>query len=243
MLAYFALAAAQLAGSYQQADLIKQSGDVQNSVAEMNAKFADLDAYNASREGLSESARYATVADQTIGSQRGAFAGANVDVNYGTAKDVQQDTKLTAMMNTLELQRRGREKALGFQQQALNTRLGGTMSQLQSQLDAGTAQNKGFLSAASTLVTGYERDQSTGVGQQKLSGSNDTPTYSKPGSRQAAPGEQKHWFYGSDGPSAQPTVGSLIGAQPDSTSAYKSLYDSGLSGDAPSYFHSSNPFS
>lgn len=239
MWAYLALAAAQLAGGYQQADLIKKSADVQASVNDMNAKYDELNAFRANAAGQSEAARYADIENATLGGQRTALAGANVDVGYGTAKDIQTDTKVTALVNTLELQKQGRDKAMGYNVQAINTRLGGQMAQLQGQMDAGAAQNRGLMSAASTAVSGYERMQSSGVGNQKLSGSNSTPTYSKPGARASEPS----WFFGDNpAPYSQPAMGSMYGAQPDSTSGYKSLYDSGKSGDAESYFHSPYSF-
>lgn len=207
MWAYAAIAAAQLVGGYQQADIIRQQAGVQQSVQELNANYADLDALHAEQNGFSESARYATVADSTIGQQRANLAGAGVDVNYGTAADIQADSKITAMLNTLEIQRQGREKALGFKIQAINTRLGGAMTQLQGQLNASSVQNQALLSAARTGVSGYERYDSTGKGNTSRSGSSDTPTYRNASSNNNMAGgagdansHQPAWFFG-DNPS------------------------------------------
>ncbi len=224
MWAYVALAAAQVIGGYQQSEIIKQSADMKKSVDDMNAKFADLDAFNATAQGYSEAARYSTVADQTIAAQRSAYAGANVSLGYGTAGDVEKDSSVTKLVNTLELQRQGRAKALGYQQQALNTRLGGEMAQLQGAMDAGAAQNHGVMSAASTLVNGYERYKTSGVGNQKLSGSQTTPSYTKPGASYTdknAPGGygssgHEAWFFGSNpSPHTQPTQNSSLFSDSD----------------------------
>jgi hypothetical protein len=195
MWAYLALAAAQLVGGYQQGELIRQNGDLQASINNMNAKYSDIDAYNAETAGISESARYATVIDATIAKQRTAYASDNVDVNYGTAAEVQADSKLTGFLNTLELQRQGRERALGYTVQGMNTRLGGQMTQLQSQMDAAAAEGKGVMGAISTGISGYSRSLSTGKGTTSKSGTNTAPTWSDSGNSSA---QQPSWFFGTD---------------------------------------------
>lgn len=214
MWAYALLAGAQLIGGYQSADAIKQNGQVKSSIDDMNAKFADLDAFNATRNGQSKAARFDTTTAAVIGKQRTAMAAAHVDVGYGTAADVQSDSKLTSMVNVLELQRQGREQAKGYQMQAINTRLGGQMNLFQADLDASAAINKGFTGALSTGISGYERLQSSGTGTTSKSGSTDTPkwgggspdSYANPAS---APKEA--WFFGPNpSPHAQPTSSSLF---------------------------------
>lgn len=177
MWAYAALAAAQLLGGYQQADMIRKNGDLQASINNMNAKYQELDAFNAAKQGYTEADRYAAVADATMAKQKTDLAGQKVDVNYGTATDIEADSKVTTMLNTLEIQRQGREKALGYQTQAINTRLGGQMTELQASMDAAATESKGIFSAISTGISGYDRYHSTGTGERSKSGSNSTPLW------------------------------------------------------------------
>lgn len=215
MWAYALLAGAQLVGGYQSADAIRRNGNIRSSINDMNAKFSELDAFNAVRDGQSKAARFATTEADVIGKQRTQMAAQHVDVNYGTAVDVQSDSKLTSMLNVLELQKQGRAQAMGLKMQAINTRLGSQMSELQSQMDASAAENHGFTSALSTGISGYERAQSTGKGLGSKSGSLDTPTWggasytdkTKPGGY----GSQPAWYFGSNPkPSAQPSSSSLF---------------------------------
>lgn len=211
MWAYAALAGVQIIGGYQQAAMIRKSADIKAGIDAMNAKYIDIDAYNASTAGVSAGARQDNSTNQVVAKQRAALAGSGVSVDYGTAADIQADSKVTGMLNTLELQRQGREKALGYKVQAINTRLGSTMAQTQSDMDAAAAQSKGIMSAASTAISGYDRSLSTGKGVASKSGDSGTPTYgSSLGGSMAAPSQQPTWFYGDEPRSyySQPTVGS-----------------------------------
>ena len=179
MYAYFALAALQAVGGFQQADIIRQNGDLQSSVNNMNARFADLDAFNAKSAGYSNAARYDSVIDSTVGAGRAAYASENVAVGYGTAGDVEKDNKIAGLVNTLQLKRGAENAAAGYQTQAINIRLGGQMTQLQSGLNASAAQTQGIMSAIGTGVTGYQMSNLTGRGRDKDSGTNDKAWQSK----------------------------------------------------------------
>lgn len=219
MWAYALLAGAQMIGGFQQADAIRGSAAVQSSVNDMNAKFQELDAYDAEKAGIAKSARYSTVIDSTVAKQRTVLASEHVDVGYGTAADVQADSKITGMLNVLEIQRQGREVAHGFQMQAINTRLGSQMSTLQANMDASAAQNRGFTSALATGISGYDRMQSTGTGFTAKSGTNSSPQWrqassytdkSVPGGY-GSPQSQPAWFFGSNpSPHSQPSSSSLF---------------------------------
>ena len=212
MWAYAVLAGMQLVGGFQQADQIRGNAAINQSVAEMNAKYSDIDAYNATKAGFSESARYATVVDSTIGAQRAAEAGSGVAVGYGTTNDLAAASKVTGMLNMLEIHRQGREKALGYTIQGINTRLGGQMGILQGQMDASAAQNRGVLGAISTGISGYERSNTTGTGQTSRSGTNSSPRWRQSDNSQSTPSSQPAWFFGSN-PSrySQPSMSSPAG--------------------------------
>jgi hypothetical protein len=223
MWAYALLAGAQLIGGYQQADAIKGSADVQQSINNLNANYQELDAFNAQKAGYSQAARYQTVVDSTIAKQRVDEAAGGQAVGYGTAATAEGDSKLTGMLNVMEIQRQARESAHGYQVQAINTRLGGQMTQLQAGMDASAAENRGFTSALSTGVSGYERLQSTGSGVTSKSGSNSSPRWrqassytdaSKPGGYGSS--TSPAWFFGSNpSPYSQPSQSSSLFSDSD----------------------------
>ena len=157
MWVYAALAAYQLAAGFQQAQMIRDNADLQNRINELNAGFADKDAYEAEKLGYTEVARYQNVVDTTVGDQRAAYAAQGVDVSYGTAAEVQSETRLTGLLNMLDIQKQAREKALGFKNEARNIRLQGGMARSQAELNAAGAQNQGIIGAVGTGLSGYAR--------------------------------------------------------------------------------------
>lgn len=209
MWAYLGLASLQVANGYQQGDIIKQNGDLQQSIDDMNANFQNIDAWNAQKAGYSKGAQYQDVVDKTIATQRANYAGASVNVDYGSAADTQADSKIAGMMNVMQLQRQGREQALGYNIEAVNTRLGGTMASAQAGINASAAEDAGIMGAVSTGVSGYERSNVTGTGTTSRSGTNSSPQWKQDASAGAATGQGPSWFFG-DGPSrfSQPSMGS-----------------------------------
>lgn len=171
--AYAALAALQVVGGFQQADIIRQNGDLQADIKDMNAKFADVDAYNALESGYGNAARYEAGVNSTIAADRGAYSSEGVSVGYGTAQQVQDDNRLAGKINVLQIQRQARDASMGYQAQAINIRLGGQMTQLQAGLDAASTQSQGMFKGASTALTGYGMDISTGPGKDSKTGTND----------------------------------------------------------------------
>lgn len=151
----------QLWAGFQQADMINQNALLTERVNESNAKAAEIDAWEAEKLGYSEVARYATVVDGTIGSQKTAFASEDVDVSFGTALDVQTDTKIVGMLNAIDIQKAAHNKALGFKREASNIRLGSTMQRAQSDIDAFGARIRGIAGAASAGISGFPKPSTT----------------------------------------------------------------------------------
>ncbi len=173
MWAYLALAAVQAVGGYEQAALTRQNGQLQQNIANMNAKYAELDAYNAFKSGLSRAATEQTKVDQVLATQKAQEAGAGVQVGYGTAAALSANSELTGQINALTIQRNARYAAMGYQTQAINLRLGGEMTALKSNLAASEQQTQGLFQAAGTTVSGYGTYYSQGKGNSSRTGTND----------------------------------------------------------------------
>jgi len=145
----------QIISGLQQSEMIKNQSRLTQLIAERNARYAEMDAWEAEKYGISQAARYDSVIEKTIGDQRVGFAAQNVDVNSGTAMAVQEETKLTGFLNMLDLQKNARAKAFGLKVEASNIRLGGYMAGLQSNLNADAAVRGGVLSGINTGLSGY----------------------------------------------------------------------------------------
>jgi hypothetical protein len=177
--AYMALAGLQLYGSYQMSNITRQNGELQNNIAQFNSQFAELDAFNARATGQTNAARYGEQIDETQGADKAAEAGAGISIGYGTAADVDADNKIAGQTNVLQIQRAAQNQAVGYENQAINIRLGGSQTQLQSDLNASAQQESGVINAASSTVAGYAYSQSTGKGTSSRTGSDASPTFSK----------------------------------------------------------------
>jgi hypothetical protein len=151
------VAAYQIAEGLQNAEMIREQGKLQKEINEMNAKYAEIDAYEAEKFGFTQAAAYKKQESQTISSQRVAMAAANVDVNSGTAAEIQAETRLTGFLNTIDIQNAGRARAAGIKREASNTRLNGAMGQAQTNIAAADAQRAGFGEAIKTGVSAYTR--------------------------------------------------------------------------------------
>lgn len=159
MALYGGLAALQLAGGYYAAENMKETAKLNQEIAEMNAQFAELDAYDAITEGYTQQTRYQSVIDQTLGEQQLIQTAQGVDVNYGTAAAVQEETKFVAELNLMEIEKQAQERALGYKTQARDYRTGGALARADADIRAGTAKFQAVSGATQTALTGYKRSK------------------------------------------------------------------------------------
>lgn len=156
---YGGLAALQIAGGYFASQNIKATAKLNRDIADMNAEFAELDAYDAELEGYTKQARYQSVVDDTLAEQSAIMNAQDIDVNYGSAASIAQETKFVGQMNLMEIEKQAQQQALGYTRQARDIRLGASLNYADSKTRAGQAMFSGVTSAASTGLTGYERSK------------------------------------------------------------------------------------
>jgi hypothetical protein len=156
---YGGMAALELAGGYFAAQNIKRTADLNQDISDMNAQFAELDAYDAEVEGWGAQARYQSVIDNTLSEQRTRMLAQDIDVNYGSAAAIQEETKLTGQLNLMEIQKQANQAALGYKRQARDTRLGGALAYGDAKARAGQAMFSSVAGATKTGLTGYERSK------------------------------------------------------------------------------------
>ncbi len=154
-----AAAAIQLGSGYQQAQLIRQNAEVRKQIDGLNIAAANQDSFNARAFGDTEAARYQSTIDATVGKERADLSGQGVDVNYGSAAEVQADSRIDGMLSQLDIQQKAYQRAQGYIKEANNTRLTGGMYQSQMGQDAATAEGVGDANALKTLISGYTRSR------------------------------------------------------------------------------------
>ncbi len=168
----FGLAAYEIMAGLQQGQTIMETAHLKSQIQDLNARFSELDAYHSLVKGEGEAAQEGDKIDEMIGAQRSGYAKNGIDVNSGTAAQVQADTRITGMMNVLNIQKQARDQAQGYLNNALNERLGSSVTTQQGALSATGAQASGILKGVNTGLTGYWRTGGYGMGYPR-STSND----------------------------------------------------------------------
>ena len=134
--------------------------DVSESQAKLqdfNAQVADEQAQDSIQRGAEQESRLRTQIRGTIGAQRNAVAGGNVDVGFGSAVDVQGDAAYLGELDAQTIKTNAMREAWGYQVQAFDMRNQAAIdrkaatNQVAAGQAAGTAANIG---AATTLLTG-----------------------------------------------------------------------------------------
>ena len=155
-----AVAGLQLAKGYFDAQNAKDSAELNQDIAEMNAEFAELDAYDAEVDGFTQIARYQGDVDKTLSQQRLNITAADVDINYGSAASIVEESRFVAELNKMEIEKQAQEKALGYRQQARSIRITGSAQNAAAKQRSSDDQFRSITGAISTGASGYSRSKS-----------------------------------------------------------------------------------
>lgn len=139
LIATAATAAGTVVGAYGQ----YQQGQAANDAAKYNAKMAEYGAQDAQRRGEEEAAAIQRKAASLKSTQRAAQAARGLDVSYGSAADLQDETDFFGQMDAAT----ARANAA---QQAWNYRAQGTLARAEGR----AAAYQGALGATGTLLSG-----------------------------------------------------------------------------------------
>lgn len=156
---YGGMAGLQLVGGYYASQNIKESARINREVADLNAKYAELEAYDMEIEGISRVAEYQNVIDSIESDQRTALAAADVDINSGSVAAVVAEDKFIAEFNKMEILKTAEEAASGLEDAAVEFRRQGILGQAAGSRQAGEVLFQSTLQAANTGLTGYSRSR------------------------------------------------------------------------------------
>lgn len=120
-----------------------QQGQAANDAAKYNAKMAEYGAQDAQRRGEEEAAAIQRKAASLKSSQRVSLASRGLDIGYGTAGDLQDQTDFFGQMDA------GTARS-NAAQQAWNYRAQGTLARAEGR----SAAYQGMLGATGTLLSG-----------------------------------------------------------------------------------------
>jgi hypothetical protein len=171
--------ATQVYGAVKQGQAAKKAGqagqaaaDDQASLSDYNAGVAELQATDAIARGTDEENRYRTQVRGIVGQQRAEFAGANIDVGYGSAVDVQADAAMLGELDALQIKTNAAREAWGYKVQAEDYRRQGQIQRKTGQqlAAAGNANaSAAYIGAAGTALGGASSLLLTKYGMKKAS--------------------------------------------------------------------------
>lgn len=109
-------------GGVQTARAQRAAGEAEARAAEQNARTAQQQADQARQIGNIEEERQLRRVRAALGSQRAALAANNLDINTGTALDLQAETAGFGAADALNLRANALRQAWGFEVEATNSR-------------------------------------------------------------------------------------------------------------------------
>jgi len=116
-------------GQWKAGKAAKKAGEAEQRAAEsqaelldFNAHVADQQAQDAIERGKQEESRFRQGVRAMVGEQRAGQAAGNINVNTGSAMDVQQDAAFLGELDALTISTNAAREAWGFKVQAYDTR-------------------------------------------------------------------------------------------------------------------------
>lgn len=137
-------------GAYQQGQALKAQGTYQAAVLRNNKILADRAAADAVARGKSEASKREQQGRALIGRQRAVLASNGVDVNSGSAVDIQADTEANTKLDADMIRANAEREALGYRTQGMNFDASASLATLRGD----QAGANSLLSAGGTLLSG-----------------------------------------------------------------------------------------
>ena len=108
----------QVGTSILQSQAQLSQSEFQSNMMKMNAREADRYAQRMIEQGDVEVLKYKKQGNQLIGKQRAAYGSSGIDVGYGTAKAVQEETAMTIAQDVETIKTNAFLQAMGYKAQA-----------------------------------------------------------------------------------------------------------------------------
>lgn len=120
--------AGSIAGALTQSQDQKFQGDVAIRLAEMQARVSELQAEEAIKIGKKQAARIQREGKRIRGAQRAAIAAQGIEIDTGSAADVQEDTARTIALDALQVRNNAWRAAWGHRFEAVSARRAGQLN-------------------------------------------------------------------------------------------------------------------
>lgn len=136
------------------AQLIEQSSIENATISDFNARMSEAKAKDALYRARETEKQFGMGIRAEIGAQRASYGAQGIDVNLGSALDVQTDTAYQGALDALTIRVNGAREAWGFQVEAANTRLESAAQQRIAKLQAGNVRQVGLTQSLAQRMQG-----------------------------------------------------------------------------------------
>lgn len=138
-----------IGSAYSQSQAISAQGEYRQRVAQTNADLAAVQSQDAIARGNRASGRNDIATARLIGTQRAALASQGVDVNTGSALDVQKDSAAMGALDSLTIRNNAWREAWGYSVKGLNDSYEGKFAGMSADFDSTNTLLTGGMKAAS----------------------------------------------------------------------------------------------
>lgn len=145
----------QIAGSYSKSKAEELQGDWEKSLNEHNARLAEMDSQDALERGERDATELKRQSKRLIGSQRVALAAQGLELDDGTALQLQTDTAEQAELDAITTRNNAWREAWGYRAQAQESRNRGAMAYSAAMTGARNTMISGYTAAAGSFAEGY----------------------------------------------------------------------------------------
>lgn len=141
-----------LTSGFQNAAAYQSQGEFQRQQYEFNAKMAEYQGEQAIKRGVTDSLNAKKMAKRMIGSQRAAYAAQGIEVDEGSALDVQVDTAIQAEKDAITIKNNSIREAFGYKVQAVDLRGQGMIAEMTGRQKANQSILTGGIQFADSLA-------------------------------------------------------------------------------------------
>lgn len=153
-----------LSSSFAQSKATSAQGDYESSIYESNARLKDMMAADAVKRGAAEAIKAKQASKRLIGSQRAALGAQGIDIESGSALDIQKETASLGAEDALNIKNNAWRESWGYQVQANDLRGRAEMSRLTAKAKSKNTLLTGGLSAVKDIAYGaYEMKSGNGL--------------------------------------------------------------------------------
>lgn len=153
-----------IAGAVSQSNAMGLQGDYTKQQSDWNASIANLQGADAVRRGQVQAEQSGTRTQQLIGTIRNQAGAQGVDVNTGTAKDLQEDAAGLGALDALTIRNNAYREAFGYQVKALSDTAAGNWGQLTGRNNANSTLLLGGMNSAAFATKGVGYFMKSGGG-------------------------------------------------------------------------------